>query len=119
MDIDMQIQRGLYVAIELVGMLRFLHADPRFLPQIRADLLLMAQWLEFLLDGREQIVTKTTETPDLAILGARVICPACRTRAKNQSRLRNGEQYSSAPDLVWKGQLEFLVARTGAVRKEL
>src|ERR1019366_6440559 len=119
LEIDHELQKAMYVAIEQLGMLWHLHHDPRQSPQIRADITAVAQWINFLIDQREHIAIEITEQrPDLVKLGGRVVCERCRKGAKDNSGKTSGHE-DSAPPPIWKTQLEFLLACTKRVGVEL
>lgn len=117
-EIDHELQKAMFVGIELLGMLRHFHHDPRQSAQIRAEITAVAHWINFLLDQREHIAIEIdTQRPDLVKLGGRIVCERCRKSAKDN---RNASaQKDSAPPPIWKTQLEFLLARTNKVGMEL
>ena len=118
-EVDHELQKAMYVAIEQLGMLwRFRH-DPRQSAQIRADITVVAQWINFLIDQREHIAIEITEQrPDLVKLGGRVVCERCRKGAKDNSSKTSGHE-DSAPPPIWKTQLEFLLTFTKRVGVKL
>jgi hypothetical protein len=119
LDVDHELQKAMYVAIEQLGMLRRFHRDPRQSPQIRADITAVAQWINFLFEQREHIVIEITEQrPDLVTLGGRVVCERCRKGARDNCSKTSGHE-DSAPPPIWKAQLEFLLACTKRVGVEL
>jgi hypothetical protein len=110
----------MYVASELLKMLRCLHRDPRQSPQVRAEITAVAQWLNFLLEQHEQIAVEPTEQAlDLVKLGGRLLCDACRQRAKDNRYPTGAQEDSASPSPIWKTQLEFLLACTKRVGREL
>ena len=118
-EIDHELQKAMYVGIELLGMLRHFHHDPRQSAQIRAEITAVAQWINFLIDQREHIaIEMTNQRPDLVKLGGRVVCESCRKGAKDNGSKTSGHE-DSAPPPIWKAQLEFLLACTKRVGVEL
>ena len=117
-EIDHELQKAVYVGIELLGMLRHFHHDPRQSAQIRAEITAVAHWINFLLDQREHIaIERDTQRPDLVKLGGRIVCERCRKSAKDS---RNASAHKdSAPPPIWTTQLEFLLACTNKVGVEL
>lgn len=119
LEIDHELQKAMYVAIEQLGMLRHFHHDPRQSPHIRADIMAVAQWINFLIDQREHIATEITEQrPDLVKIRARVVCERCRKGAKD-NRSKTSGQEESTPAPIWKTQLKFLLVCTKRVGVEL
>src|ERR1035437_4190392 len=119
LQVDHELQRALYVAIEQLGMLLRVRHDPRQSAQLRAEITAGAQWIDFLFDQREDIAISANERkPDLFKLGGRVVCESCREEAKANSG-RTGGHSDSAPLPIWKTQVEFLVACTKRVGVEL
>jgi hypothetical protein len=118
-EVDHELQKAMYVAIEQLGMLRHLHHDPRQSPQIEVEITAVAQWINFLVDQREHIAIEITkQRPDLVKLGGRVVCESCRKGAKDHCSKTSGHE-DSAPPPIWKTQLEFLLACTKRVGVEL
>src|ERR1022692_4267361 len=118
-EIDHELQKAVYVGIELLGMLRHFHHDPRQSAQIRAEITAVAQWINFLIDQREHIaIEMINQRPDLVKLGGRVVCESCRKGAKNNGSKTSGHE-DSAPPPIWRTQLEFLLACTKRVGVEL
>jgi hypothetical protein len=117
-QIDLELQKALYVGIELVGMLRHFHHDPRQFAQIRGEITAVAHWMNFLLAQREHITIEIdTQRPDLVKLGGRIVCERCRKSVKDN---RNASAHKeSAPPPIWKRQLEFLLACTNKVGAEI
>jgi len=119
LEVDHELQKAMYLAIELLKMLRRFHRDPRQSPPIRAEITAVAQWLNFLIEQREQIAVEPTEQrPDLVKLCGRVVCETCRKLAKD-NRFTTSAEEDSAPSPIWKTQLEFLLACTQRVGTEL
>lgn len=119
LEVDHELQKAMYVAIEQLGMLRRLHHDPRQSPQIRAEITAVTRWINFLIDQREHIVIGIAELrPDVVNLGARFLCGRCRKSAKDNNGRPSGHD-DSAPPPIWKTQLEFLLACTKKVGVEL
>lgn len=119
LKVDCDLQKAMYVAIELLGMLRRLYQDARQSPQIRADVTAVARWINFLIDQREDIATQISrQRPDLMKLEARVLCESCRNRRKDNRGNTSGHEDSEPPP-IWKTQLEFLLAGTKKVGVEL
>jgi hypothetical protein len=119
LKVDCDLQKAIYVAIELLGMLRRLPHDSRQSPQIRADITAVARWINFLIDQRNHIAIDSTKLrPDLVKLEARFVCERCRNGAKDNYGKTSGHD-DSAPPPTWKTQLEFLLACTKRVGLEL
>jgi hypothetical protein len=118
-EVDHELQKAMYVAIEQLGMLRHLHHDPRQSPQIEVEITAVAQWINFLADQREHIAIEITkQRPDLVKFGGRVVCERCRKGAKDHCSKTSGHE-DSAPPPIWKTQLEFLLACAKRVGVEL
>src|SRR5579864_200049 len=117
-EIDRELQKSMYVGIELLGMLRHFHHDSKQSPQIRAEITAVAHWINFLLAQREHIAIEIdTQRPDLVKLGGRIVCERCRKSVKDN---RNASAHKdSAPPPIWKTQLEFLLACTYRVGVEI
>jgi len=117
-DVDHELQKAMYVGLELVGMLRHLPRDRRHSSQIQADITAVAHWINFLLAQREHIAIEIdTQRPDLVKLGGRIVCERCRKSVKDN---RNASAHEdSAPPPIWKTQLEFLLACTYRVGVEI
>ena len=120
LELDHELQKAMYVAIELLRMLGRFHRDPRRHLQIGADITAVAQWLSFLTAQREHMAIVTTEQrPDLVKLGGRLVCETCRKGARyNRDRTSAQEDSTSLPP-IWKAQLEFLLACTKSVGMEV
>ncbi len=109
----------MYIATELLGMLRRLHHDPRQSPPIQADVTAVARWINFLMDQREQIAIEIAEPRSEAVkLGAPFLCERCMKCAKDNYGKTSGHD-DSAPPPIWKTQLGFLLACTERVGVEL
>ena len=120
LELDHELQKAMYVAIELLRMLRRFHRDPRQYPQIRADITAVAQWINFLTEQREYIAIAATEQrPDLVKLGGRLVCERCRKGARDNRDENSAQEDSTSPPPIWKTQLEFLLARTKTVGMEI
>ena len=61
LELDYELQKGVYVALELLRMLRRLHRNPRQLPYVTDGITTVAQWLNFLADQREQAWIRLSE----------------------------------------------------------
>ena len=120
LEVDHELQKAMYVAIEQLGMLRHFHHNPRHSRQIRADITAVAQWISFLIDQREHITIEITEQrPDLVKLGGRVVCESCRKGvAKDNYDNTSSYEHSALPP-IWKTQMEFLLVCTRRVGMEL
>jgi hypothetical protein len=119
LKVDFDLQKVMYVAIELLGMLRWLHHDARQSPQIRADITAVARWINFLMDQREHIACEIAEPrPEVAKLKGRFLCEKCMKCAKDNYGKTVGYEVS-APPPIWKTQLDFLLACTERVGVEL
>jgi len=115
-----ELQKAMYIAIELLAMLRRFHRDPRRNPQIRADITAVAQWTNFMTEQLEHIAIGTThQRPDLVKLGGRLVCERCRKGARDNRDRISALEDSTSPPPVWKTQLEFLLARTKTVGMEI
>ncbi len=119
LEIDHELQKAMYLAIEQLGMLWRFRCDLEQSPQMRADIRAVAQWINFLIDQRESIAVEISEQrPDLVELGGQVLCETCRKGAKN-GYSKTSSHESLAPPPIWKIQLEFLLACTKRVGVEL
>jgi hypothetical protein len=117
-EVDHELQKAMYMAMEQLGMLRHLHIDRRHSPQIRADITALAQWIDFLINQREHMAIEiATLRPNVVKLEGRIVCERCRKGAKDNPKTSGREH--SAPLPIWKTQLEFLLACTHRVGAEL
>jgi hypothetical protein len=120
LELDQKLQEAMYVANELLKMLRRFHRDPRRYPQIRADITGIAQWLSFLFAQREHIAIGTIEQrPDLVKLCARLVCETCKKLVKDNCNRSGAPARSTSPPPIWKAQLEFLLTCTQSVGMEV
>src|SRR5438128_2325049 len=76
-----KLQKANYIAGELLIALHRFHRDPRQYRCVRAEIIAIAYWMNFLLEECEQIVAQTAEQrPDLIKLISRVVCSQCREK---------------------------------------
>jgi hypothetical protein len=119
LEVDPELQKAMYVAIEQLGMLRCLHHDARQSPQIRADITAVARWINFLIDERKHVALEISERRSEGMkLGGRFLCESCVKRATDNYSKTSGQEVS-APPPIWKTQLEFLLVCTKRVGVEL
>src|ERR1022692_4806114 len=103
-EVDHELQKTMYVGIELLGMLRHFHHDPRQSSRIRADITAVAQWINFLINQREHIaIEMAKQKPDVVKLGGRIVCERCRKSSKDNRQA--SAHKDSAPPPIWKTQL--------------
>ncbi|PYV95854.1 MAG: hypothetical protein DMG89_19825 [Acidobacteria bacterium] len=117
-DVDLELQKALHVALELLLMLCRLDDDPRESPLIRRDITALAQWMDFLCQQRERTATDNLEQRfHLVKFGGQMVCQPCRKSAKENARRPDSAKHSASP--IWSTQLEFVLACTNRVGMEL
>jgi hypothetical protein len=117
-EVDHELQKAMYIAMEQLGMLRHFHNDRRHSAQIRADITALAQWIDFLINQREHMAIEiATLRPDIVKLEGRIVCERCRKGARENPKTSGRED--SEPPPIWKTQLEFLLDCTKRVGVEL
>jgi len=118
LEVDRELQKAMYVAIELLKMLRRSHHHPRRSARIQAEITAVAQWTEFLFEQREHTAMEITgERPETVKLGGRLVCNKCR-KSPNDYRRRTSARTGPVPSPIWKAQREFLLACTKIVSTE-
>jgi hypothetical protein len=116
-DIDCDLQKAMYSATELVGMLRRFYGDPRQFRQIGADIIAVARRITFLI-ARREAVEIAQRRPSLMELHVEVVCDrCCDTSIMEGSTNINTREAADRPH--WTTQLAFLFACTERVSKEL
>jgi CII-binding regulator of phage lambda lysogenization HflD len=115
--VDCELQKIMYVALELLRILRRSDRDPQQARQIQAEIIALARWMEFLTAQREHMLA-VEQAPDLVKLSARPVCDRCRKRPQNNPG-RSAPRLGSAPAPIWKTQLGFLLACIQRVGLEL
>jgi hypothetical protein len=117
------LQQAGYVAGELLLMLRRrFHRNPRHYRRVRAEIIAIAQWMNFLAEECEYIVTETAERrPDGVKLSWGVLCKGCREKTASATRRRgrtNAYEHLK-PNPSWGAQLDFLLTCTKRVALDL
>ena len=116
------LQQADCLAGELLLMLRRLHRNPRHCRRVRAEIVAVAQWMNFLTEECEYIVTETAERrPDGVTLSWGVLCKGCRekTASATHRRGRTNAYEHLQPNPSWRAQLEFLLTCTKRVALDL
>ena len=79
------LQQADCLAGELLLMLRRLHRNPRHCRQVRAEIVAVAQWMNFLTEECEYIITETAERrPDGVTLSWGVLCKGAERKPPPQ-----------------------------------
>jgi len=119
LQIDEELQRTMYLAAELVGMLRRVQNDIRQSCRIRKEIHAVAQHIEFLIQEHKYSTVGTAEQkPDLIKFGGRPLCNSCRARAIQSRRDTNPAETRAIPPPIWQRSFEFAFACTGVVASE-
>ena len=119
LQVDHELQKALLVAIELVGMLRRFHRDPRQSTLIQREIAVVVHWVSFLIEQREHAAVEITEArPEVVKLSARVVCERCRTSTKDNLERASSHEVPP-PRPIWQTQLEFLLTCIRRVAVEL
>src|SRR5439155_25233573 len=106
------LQQADCLAWELLLMLRRFDCNPRHRRQVRAEIIAVAQWMNFLTEECEYIVTETAERrPDGVTLSWGVLCKRCREKSASAThrRGRTNAYEHLQPNPSWRTQVEFLL----------
>jgi hypothetical protein len=116
-EVDLELLKASLVAMESLKLLRRVHENSHDSNQIRQDIISVSRWMEFLLDQREHTDIETGTQTLKVMLGGRIVCHECRKSASDHSETRPQEGPVPAP--IWARQVDFLLACTNQVGREL
>lgn len=118
--VDHQMQKALYVVVELLGMLRRLDCDPRYSHQVEKAIDELSLGMDFLIKQCEHKDRGTLKQQPKSIkLGAQVVCEECKTSAMATGVLSASTAVLPSLPSTWGSQLEFLLTATQRVGFEL
>jgi len=116
---DQELQRTMYIAVELLGTLKRCRRDLRQLAQIEKGILAVTDRLEYLIQGCEYtLVGRAAQTAGLYNLASRLRCPDCMQRAINSQRQSKPAETTVLPPPISQPALEFAIACTRSVANE-
>jgi len=123
-DVDRDLQKAMYVALERLKMLRRFYTDPLESARIQAEITAIAHWITHLSAQRQHLIIESSQQgATLVKLVRRRLCASCRNTTNNsrhrRSNLQGRSQAEPAPSPIWETQLDFLLAGTRRVAREL
>jgi hypothetical protein len=116
---DRELQKTMYLIIELLGMLRRCRRDRRHSCRIQKEISTVTERVEFLMPEQEYTIHGSVEQkPDLIKLGARPLCRECLVHTVERRRDREIAEPTIVPPPIWQRALEFALECTCVVASE-